>query len=125
MLVPGCAILGWTSAEHAGPGQRPRRLFEDMFRLVRAEDSCAHAGRTDRFRNPGRCPGLECGGAFSAGIKVVQIRIHEPSWLTVFEMALKESPSGLFQVSLPAIQYSVGANRGPEGPRAFARHRGI
>src|SRR6266478_9269823 len=34
-------------------------------------------GRTDRSRNPGRCPGLECGGAFSAGIKVVQIRIHE------------------------------------------------
>src|ERR1700704_3477493 len=96
-----------------------------MFRPARAEESSALAGRNDRFRNPGRCPGLECGGAFSAGIKVVQIRIHEPSWLTVFEMAFKKSPSGLFQASLPAIQYSVGAIRRPEGPRAFARHRGI
>src|SRR5882762_2896291 len=87
MLVPGCAILGWTSAEHAGPGQQPRGLFEDMSRPARAEDSCAHAGRTDRFRNPGRRPGLECGGAFSAGINVVQIRIHESSWLAIYEMA--------------------------------------
>src|ERR1700704_6227951 len=54
------------------PGTCPRYLF----RPARAEDSCALAGRTDRFRNPGRCPGLTCGGAFSAGIKVVQIRIH-------------------------------------------------
>src|SRR5882762_3525050 len=96
-----------------------------MFRPARAEDSSALAGRTDRSRNPGRCPGLECGGAFSAGIKVVQIRIHEPRWLAIYEMASKKFPSGLFQVSLPAIQYSVGANRGPEGPGAFARHRGI
>src|SRR5882762_4616383 len=54
------------------PGTCPRYLF----RPARAEDSCALAGRTDRFRNPGRCPGLTCGGAFSAGIKVVQIQIH-------------------------------------------------
>src|SRR6266403_23226 len=91
MLVPSCAILGWMSAEHAGPGRRPRGWFEDMFRLVRAEDSCAHAGRADRFRNPGRCPGLECGGAFSAGIKVMQIRIHEASWLAIYEMASRNN----------------------------------
>src|SRR2546423_611036 len=100
-------------------------MSEPMSRPARAEDSSALAGRTDRSRNPGRCPGLECGGAFSAGIKVVQIRIHEPSWLTVFEMAFKKFPSGLLQASLPAIQYSVGANRGPEDPGAFARNRGI
>ncbi len=64
-------------AEHASPGQRPGDVSEYMFRPARAEESCALAGRTDRFRNPGRCPGLECGGAFSAGIKVVRIQIHE------------------------------------------------
>src|SRR5712664_692273 len=42
-------------------------------------------------RNPGRCPGLECGGAFSAGIKVVQIQIHEASWLAIYEMASRNN----------------------------------
>src|SRR6266576_2366485 len=54
----------------------------------------ALAGRTDRFRNPGRCPGLECGGAFSAGIKVVRIRIHEARWLAIYEMASRNSDRG-------------------------------
>src|SRR5882762_9035376 len=62
------------------PGTCPRYLF----RPERAEDSCALAGRTDRFRNPGRCPGLACGAALSAGIKVVQIRIHEYCWLAMY-----------------------------------------
>src|SRR5882762_11214824 len=48
---------------------------------------CALQGRSDRFRNPGRCPGLECGGTFSAAINVVQIRMHEPGWLATYEMA--------------------------------------
>ena len=39
-----------------------------MFRPEGAEDPCALAGRIDQFRNPGRYPGLECGGAFSAEI---------------------------------------------------------
>src|SRR5260370_24666592 len=65
------------------PGATPRERVRSArkFRPARAEESCALAGRTDQFRNPGRCPGLECGGAFSAEIKVVQIRIHEShSW---------------------------------------------
>jgi hypothetical protein len=34
----------------------------------RRGDSSALSGRTHQFLNPGRCPGLECGGAFSAEI---------------------------------------------------------
>src|SRR6267143_3558828 len=44
----------------------------------------ALAGRTDRFRKPGRCPWFESGGAFSGGIKVGQIRIHESGWLAFY-----------------------------------------
>src|SRR5258706_8334193 len=49
------------------PGNAPRTCPRYLFRPARAEDSCALAGRTDRFRSPGRCPGLPCAGAFSAG----------------------------------------------------------
>jgi len=51
------------------PGTCPRYLF----RPERAEgDPCALSGRTviGRSQNPGRCPGLACGGAFSAEGKV-------------------------------------------------------
>src|SRR5882672_6701738 len=71
------------------PGATPRGFVRVHLRPERAEDSCALAGRTGQFRNLGRCPGLERGGAFSAGIKDVQIRIHESyawpfiRWLTV------------------------------------------
>src|SRR4030081_2003549 len=75
-------------------GMCPRRLF----RPARAEDSCALAGRTDRFRNPGRCPGLACGGAFSAGINVMQIRIQKSCWLAIYEMAASD-PQALGQKS--------------------------
>jgi hypothetical protein len=58
-----------------------------MLRPERAEDSCALSGRTDRFRNPGRCPGLECASAFSAEIKVVSIQICESWWLAIWNMS--------------------------------------
>jgi len=64
-------------AEHVSPGQRPGGVSEYMFRPARAEGSFALAGRTDQFRKPARCPGLECDRAFSAGIKAVQIRIRD------------------------------------------------
>src|SRR6267143_6752790 len=70
-------------AQGNAPGTCPRYFF----RPERAEGSCALSGRTDRFRNPGRCPGLTCGGAFSAGIKIEQIQIHEPWWSAFCEMA--------------------------------------
>src|SRR6266853_403049 len=37
----------------------------------------------------------------------------------------RKFPSGLLQGTLPAIQYSAGANRWPEGQGAFARYREI
>jgi len=74
-------------AEHTSPGQRPGEAVEYMFRPVRAEDFCALAGRTDQFQNPGRCPGLECGGAFSAGIKIGPTPIHENLSSATYEIA--------------------------------------
>src|SRR5467141_1890257 len=55
-----------------------------MFRPARAEESSALAGRTDRFRKPRRRPWLESGGAFNAGIKVGQIRIHDSCWSAIY-----------------------------------------
>src|SRR6267143_6155045 len=56
------------------PGATPRgRVRVPVAPCKGAGLPSALAGRSDRFRNPGRCPGLECGGTFSAGINVVQI----------------------------------------------------
>jgi len=76
MLVPGCAILDGRARSMLARGTT-RGLFEDMFPPCKGGGFLRPCRRTSRFRNPGRCPGLECGGAFSAGINVVQIRIHE------------------------------------------------
>jgi A/G-specific adenine glycosylase len=66
-VQPQCRANG---AEDASPGQRPGDVSEYMFRPEWAEDSCALAGRTNLFRNPGRCPGLACSCAFSAEIRL-------------------------------------------------------
>ena len=60
-IPPALQLRRANGAEYANPGQRPGYAFKYLLRSCRAERSI--------FRNPGRCPGLECGGAFSAGIK--------------------------------------------------------
>jgi hypothetical protein len=80
-------------AEHAIPGQRPGGVSGYIFRPARAERSCALAGRSGRFRNPGRCPGLEFAGAFSAGVKVEQFQIHDPWCLAIRRWRLGASRS--------------------------------
>jgi len=47
-------------------------------------ESSTLSGCTVRFRKPRRRPWLESGGAFNAGIKVGQIRIHESCWLAIY-----------------------------------------
>jgi hypothetical protein len=51
-------------------------------------ESSALSGRTDRFRKPRRRPWLESGGAFNAGIKIVQLQIHEYCWLAIYSRGL-------------------------------------
>jgi hypothetical protein len=46
------------------PGRCPRTCS-----ALKGRRTCALSGRTDQFRNPGRCPGLASGGAFSAATK--------------------------------------------------------
>ena len=89
------------------PGATPQGCVRDTSSALQGRrNPSALTGRTDRCRNPGRCPGLACRGAFSAAIKVLQIRIHESCWLALYGMASRINLSAAFRSSCQRLFFS-------------------